>query len=71
MRGAEARDQADAEIRESPGGPRPCALRAQRLTQALAILQVDTVADRVAEGRERREERGRSIRASPTWEPTS
>lgn len=53
----EARDQADAEIRELQAERTPFAhAAAHRLTQALAILQVDTVADRVAEGRERREE---------------
>ncbi|AGA24550.1 M48 family metalloprotease [Singulisphaera acidiphila] len=52
-----ARDQALAESHALEAEFAPyAASAAQRLTQALAILQVDTVADRVAEGRERREE---------------
>jgi Zn-dependent protease with chaperone function len=52
-----ARENALAEIRDLAAQFEPFAgAAARRLTQALAILQVDTVADRVAEGRERREE---------------
>ncbi|WP_406698223.1 M48 family metalloprotease [Singulisphaera sp. Ch08] len=58
VRAAEAaRDRALAELGDLEGEFEHYAtLAAQRLTLALAILQVETVADRVAEGRERREE---------------
>ncbi|SIO36226.1 MJ0042 family finger-like domain-containing protein [Singulisphaera sp. GP187] len=58
VRAAEAaRDRALAQIRDLEGQFEPyAASAAQRLTQALAILQVDTVADRVTDGRDRREE---------------
>ena len=58
LRAAEsARDEALAELRDLAVQFEPFATAAtRRLTQALAMLQLDAVADRAAEGRERREE---------------
>ena len=52
-----AHDEALAELRDLVAQFEPfAASAARRLTQALAILQLDAVADRVAEGRARRDE---------------
>jgi Zn-dependent protease with chaperone function len=52
-----AREKAEAEIRQLDAQLQPYAAAiAQRLTQALAILEVEAAVDRVPQGRDRREE---------------
>ena len=63
LRAAEsARDEASAELRDLAVQFEPFATAAtRRLTQALAMLQLDAVANRAADGRERREEARSSV----------